>query len=721
MTPFLRACIALPLFTLLADAQIRPQFPPPSNTGGPIVSRIASSDSALVEKTWDQLSDKDLGTTGKSVVGDMRYWRHGETANFVIHFMNFRGVQIFSTAQKAGRVAEFYLAQLKLDFGLTQDLRKGKSHIFLVAGEADWSRFCAQHGLANFTRCVSEGSSIFYYTRWGEASLAQDMAFPVATCVLHRFFPKPLPFWLCVGVGEFETGNAYAKLKGYSNPGSRTPPGKADYPLSELITATAYPTDPRRPDERQRMAASCELIVRTLLTKLDPRRFVPLALKLGEGIRFDQALLETYPDRFKTYADFERFSGLPRDLVSLPPMRTRTPRTVAQQDPEQLKTFLAELRKQNPGFNGEMPWTRRENEQVVEIVLRVDDLVNLSPLRSLPALQKLTLWNSGTEAKSVDLTPLKGMKLAELTFSRTQAKDLSLLKNISCARLFFEVVTVSDLTFLRGMSLTAFGAEGSKISDLSPLSGMPLTELRLSQTLISDLSILKGLPLTELKVDGTQITDLSPLKGMKLTLLRIDNTKVSDISPLKDMKLTRLNIDNTKVSDLSPLKGMPLKTLSLQSTEVRDLSPLEGMELADLDAFNAKLSDLTALKGMPLTSLSLGRTKINDLSPLKGMPLESLTLSQTKVKDLTPLQGMSLNSLWINRTEVTDLSPLKGMPLKTLGFANTQVSDLTPLEGMRLMFIDCDAKLLRSSPVLRNCRTLQTINGRPAAQFWQQQ
>ena len=46
---------------------------------------------------------------------------------------------------------------------------------------------------------------------------------------------------------------------------------------------------------------------------------------------------------------------------------------------------------------------------------------------------------------------------------------------------------------------------------------------------------------------------------------------------------------------------------------------------------------------------------------------------------------------------VTDLSPLKDMPLKTL---------------------TCDFVAARDAGVLRGLRTLETINDKPAAEFW---
>ncbi len=188
-----------------------------------------------------------------------------------------------------------------------------------------------------------------------------------------------------------------------------------------------------------------------------------------------------------------------------------------------------------------------------------------------------------------------------------------------------------------------------------------VTELAFLADNVTDLSPVRAFPgLTSLNCSGSDkgksnLSDLSPLKDMKLTSLKCYLTEVSDLSPLKDMKLTLLYCWNTPVSDLSPLKDMKLITLSCAGTQVSDLSPL---------------------KDMPLMWLSFDRTNVSDLSLLKDMKLTYLDLRGTKV---------------------TDLSPLKGMPLAK---------------------IECDFKAERDTEILRSIKTLETINGKEAKEFW---
>jgi serine/threonine protein kinase/Leucine-rich repeat (LRR) protein len=368
---------------------------------------------------------------------------------------------------------------------------------------------------------------------------------------------------------------------------------------------------------------------------------------------------------------------------------------------KQVEAVVARLKEGNPGFDGKVV-PLFDNGEAIALRLQAYHLKDLSALLALPRLQSLQIQGGDTTVKALtDLSTLKGLKLKEL-------------------RLFN--MPVSDLSPLKGMPLTWMNCTGSKVFDLSPLKDLPLlTGLFIDSTQLSDLSPLKGMKLTYLHCTGKSITDLSPLKGMPLTKLELTGTQVSDLSPLKGMPLTWLDCHGTRVSDLSSLKGQPLTWLNIDGQPVFDLSPLKGMKLAELHISGTSVSDLTPLKEMKLTTLTMVRTPTNDLSPLKGMPLSSLDCSETKVSDLSPLKGMPLTRLTFLNTPVSDLSPLKGMPLTCLHCRSTPVSDLLPLKGMPLKDLVVDFPLLeRNAEILRSIKTLQNINGKPAAQFWKE-
>jgi hypothetical protein len=188
-----------------------------------------------------------------------------------------------------------------------------------------------------------------------------------------------------------------------------------------------------------------------------------------------------------------------------------------------------------------------------------------------------------------------------------------------------------------------------------------------------------------------------------------------------------LRFNTDAVEDLSPLRALKqLESLTCWGTppnagKLADLTPLRGMKLRSLELGDNFVSDLTPLKGMPLEELRCFRNPLlEDLTPLQGMPLTQLTLRNTRVADLTPLRGMKLTSLWCDGTLVSDLSQLRGMPLKYLGVSYTRVSDLSPLKGVPLSSIALDFQAERDAAVLRSLTTLQTINDKPAADFWKE-
>ena len=92
-------------------------------------------------------------------------------------------------------------------------------------------------------------------------------------------------------------------------------------------------------------------------------------------------------------------------------------------------------------------------------------------------------------------------------------------------------------------------------------------------------------------------------------------------------------------------------------------------------------------------------TQVADLSILKGMPLTCLDIRGTPVRILSALAGLPLTYLRCDQTKVTDLSPILNMPLKELR---------------------CDFKPERDAAILKTIKTLETINGKPVAEFWKQ-
>ena len=232
--------------------------------------------------------------------------------------------------------------------------------------------------------------------------------------------------------------------------------------------------------------------------------------------------------------------------------------------------------------------------------------------------------------------------------------------------------------------------------------GDAVVGLKFSTERVKDVSPVRALTkLTKLEAAGPEnsrglLTDLSVLKGLPLNDLFVAHNDISDLAPLRGMPIRCLFLDRNPVKDFAPLHDLPLRVLLINQVSLNTLKPLEGLKLEHLDCI-----------GLPIT----------DLSPLKGMPLKILMLASAEVSDLTPLTGMKLEYLNLYATKVSDLSPLEGMPLVDLHIGETQVTDLSPLKDIRLKKLFGDFLPTRDAAILREIKTLETINSQPAAEY----
>lgn len=113
-------------------------------------------------------------------------------------------------------------------------------------------------------------------------------------------------------------------------------------------------------------------------------------------------------------------------------------------------------------------------------------------------------------------------QLGSLTFLSTGATNLSpvrllaSLEKLSCSGRGFQQSPLSDLTPLRGLSLKELHCGNTRVRDLAPLAGMPLRVLNCAITPITDLMPPKGMPLQVLFIGRTHVGDLTPWAGMPL-------------------------------------------------------------------------------------------------------------------------------------------------------------------------------------------------------------
>jgi serine/threonine protein kinase len=275
------------------------------------------------------------------------------------------------------------------------------------------------------------------------------------------------------------------------------------------------------------------------------------------------------------------------------------------------------------------------------------------------------------------------------------------------AELRMNVQQVTDISPIRAfdaLRMLACTGEGTAapLEDLSPLQGMNLTgltQLNLNFTHVNDagLAYFKDCKrLMVLDLSGTQVTDagLTYFKGRKnLTSLRLQQTQVTDagLAHFKDCK-------NLMSLDLNWMQEVTDAGLD-QFKDCKNLTLLHVGATRVSDAGLAQFKDCNSL-----TSLDLGVTQVTDmgLAYFKNCrSLKHLSLVGTKVSDVGLAHFKdckNLMSLRIDGTATTDLSLLKGMPLKELG---------------------CDFRPERDAEILRSIKTLEKINGMPAAMFWE--
>ena len=418
---------------------------------------------------------------------------------------------------------------------------------------------------------------------------------------------------------------------------------------------------------------------------------------------------------------------------------------------KQVEAVAAELKELNPGFDGTIAQRQIDNGVVTGLRFSADNVTDLSPVRALGGLWWLACTgNEDAGGRLANLAPLKGMKLRHLDCSRTQVADLSPLKDMKLEVLFCSAAKVNNLAPLKDMKLTELDLYGTQVSDLAPLRDMKLTSLNIVGAPVSDLSPLRGMPLKALSCDFNPDRDADVLRSIP-TLETISGKPAKEVlqqagaaaKPPGDdafMQKVAALFPNQQVDAVAAelkarnpgFDGKVTPTvengvvvgLELLTDEVTDLAPVRALVgLRTLKCWgskegNRRLADLSPLKDMKLTSLECQSTAVSDLSPLTGMPLSELHCDHTKVSDLSPLKDMKLTSLYCNNTKVSDLSPLKDMKLTSLWCHYTPVTDLSPLRGMPLITLSCDFKPERDAEILRSLTRLETINGKPAADFW---
>lgn len=425
---------------------------------------------------------------------------------------------------------------------------------------------------------------------------------------------------------------------------------------------------------------------------------------------------------------------------------------------EQVKEVAVELKRRNPGFDGKVEWTI-ENGAVSNLVFVTDAVTDISPVRVLTGLNGLACTGSAVGAagngKLADLSPLNGLPLTRFDCSYNAIEDLSPLRGMRLTSLDCQSSVVRDLSPLKGMPLELINCANTKVADLSPLSNAPLKFLHCAGSAVSDLTPLKGMRLTTVWCGFTQVSDLAPLRGMPLTMIACSETPISDLSPLVDAPLnsivcsfnpwrdtellrsikTLVRINDKPAADFWKQVDAERKKFDEWAGKVAKLPPEEQVKEVATELkrrnpeFDGKVNPVLVNNGA-VEHFGFNAIEVTDLSPVRALAGVKVLICvngdparrflnekrpPAKLADLWPLQGLKLVQLEIQGTQVADLRPLQGMPLRSLRIDQSAVTNLAPLTYVPLNALWLDIQPGRDAMLLRTIKTLEQINGKPAA------
>ena len=223
---------------------------------------------------------------------------------------------------------------------------------------------------------------------------------------------------------------------------------------------------------------------------------------------------------------------------------------------------------------------------------------DISAISNLTNLENITFENLKLKTYPNSLSNLT--KLKEIIMRNTNFKNVSSLKNLT--NLEKLTITGQGLSYPHNEKEEQLTDEN--IKDLSTLTG--LTLLNLSHNQITDLSSIKNLTkLDHLSLDdNNNLESLDPIKDLiKLEELSFSLTKVNSLKPLENLK------------NLKTLRFIRLNQYGPENIDLTPLTNLTKLNY--FDASHANISDVTALKGKTFEALNIDNNKIKDFSVIK--------------------------------------------------------------------------------------------------------
>lgn len=430
-------------------------------------------------------------------------------------------------------------------------------------------------------------------------------------------------------------------------------------------------------------------------------------------------------------------------------------RTAALPADQQAAAVDLKLKELNPAYAEKLSHTWGDVPPLVqdgavnELLIYIDNVTDLSPLRALAKLKKLSVHSRqrSVTAPQLDLSPLTGMTLQALGING-QNTDLATMKDLPLSELAMIGGGVTDLTPLSHLKLQRLTVSGNwGISSLKPLSEMRLTQLACDNCQVADLSPLIGMPLVDLSCDHTSVTDFSPLAGMKLKSFSFTpRPELKGLNVIRQMdSLTTIgagyqlmfprdefwkHYDSGAFKTPGHYKPLAYKAIGfdqwVQSVAVlpadKQLEVVKvKLKSLNLD-FDEKFYGAYGDRGTPgivdgnVVELQIIDNAVTDLSPLRALSKLNLFACTGRNAnpdepplDLSPLNGMQIRSLGIH-SRILDLSTVKGLPVIEMSCMGAGITDLTPISDMQLQGLGLSGNWgLMSLEPLRKLRLVKLV------------
>lgn len=285
-----------------APAQTPGALPFSSPAPGAADNSEPPRDVPLVEKSWDDLSNKEVGDYGQLALAvKPQEWKHAETDNFVIHYRRA------TEARKVAREIEFDLWFVAKTLGATPAQYRHKSHVFIFRDEAEWEKFLADTREPMWSASFAMRDELFLNVHSegnGDPFDSHLLAHETTHAVVARLYPfEHWPVWLNEGFAEFMGGASVAARNHQLIKGYQRDLTLADLPLDDLFAVKIYP---KEEDKVWQLYQTSEKFVRFLMNDLPKERFRKYVTEVLTTEDPKKSFMTVYGDKFKDFDTFEK-------------------------------------------------------------------------------------------------------------------------------------------------------------------------------------------------------------------------------------------------------------------------------------------------------------------------------------------------------------------------------------------------------------------------------